>query len=201
MKYNREIHNRRSIRLHQYDYSQAGAYFVTLCVKDRACLFGDVIDGKMQLNDAGRVADEFMIGIPGRYPNIIVDCHQIMPNHVHAVLVIVDSAEMALVGAIHELPLREHSESEQRRLKRRTMLIPKCMGFYRMNTAKRINVMRGMPGIPVWQRNYHEHIIRNQQSLDRIRRYIAENPENWTLDRNYPLPSNMEARGARTPGV
>jgi REP element-mobilizing transposase RayT len=71
------------------------------------------------------------------------------------------------------------------------MLIPKCIGYYRMNTAKWINRMRGVSGIRVWQRNYHEHVIRNQRSLDRIRRYIADNPRNWGRDRNNP--------GRRTP--
>lgn len=201
MSFHPGFHRRRSIRLRGFDYSRAGVYYVTLCTEDRLCLFGDVVDGVMHLNDAGRMADEFMVGLPDRYPNITVDCHQVMPNHVHAVLIIadrpgiIDMPPQIPVGAIHESPPAIHELPLQGsdcdayirwRTQRRSMLIPKCIGYYRMNTAKRINRMRHTPGARVWQRDYYEHIIRHQRSLDRIRRYIADNPKNWTRDRNNP---------------
>jgi putative transposase len=191
MAYDPEKHRRRSIRLWDHDYSRAGAYYLTLCTQNRECLFGDVMEGEMRMNEAGRMADDFIARIPDRYPAITVDCYQVMPNHIHMVLIVADVVGPVSVGAIHELPLQRISRSnqvecEKRRLQRRAMLIPKCVGFYRMNTAKRVNQMRGVAGVRVWQRNYHEHIIRHQRSLDRIRRYIADNPKNWDRDRNNP---------------
>jgi putative transposase len=192
-------HRRRSIRLPGFDYSRPGGYFATLCVQNRECLFGHVADGQMHLNALGRIADDFIFEIPRRYPKMAVDCHIVMPNHVHVVLMITDGVDRGTVpvGAIHELPLQlplqqqnafpwDPVEREKYRLQRRAMLIPKSVGFYRMNVSKRVNILRGTPGIRLWQRNYHENIIRTQQSLERIRRYIRNNPANWDKDKINP---------------
>jgi REP element-mobilizing transposase RayT len=196
-------HRRRSIRLPGYDYSRPGGYFATLCVQNHECLFGHVSDGKMHLNALGRIADDFIFEIPKRYPGMVGDCHIVMPNHVHVVLMITDGVGRGAfpVGAIHDLPLQlplhelplqppqipyplDPVEREKYRLQRRAMLIPKSVGFYRMNVSKRVNIIRGTPGIPLWQRNYHDNIIRTQQSLERIRRYIRSNPANWGKDKH-----------------
>ncbi len=134
---------RRSIRLKAYDYSQAGAYFMTICTQDRACLFGEIVAREARLNDAGRVAEA-----------------------IH-------------VGAIHESPLRPPDDMQIRR----KMLLPRIVGRFKMNSAKQINIHRGTPGAPVWQRNYYEHVIRNAESLNRIRQYIVDNPARWAFDR------------------
>jgi len=99
MRYDPNRHHRRSIRLSGYDYSQAGAYFITICTQDRACLFGDVVDGEMRLNDAGRVAQQCWRQIPAHFPNVELDEFVVMPNHVHGILVITD------VGAKNFSPL------------------------------------------------------------------------------------------------
>ena len=195
MQYNPDRHHRRSIRLRNRDYSRAGAYFITLCVENREHLFGDVVDGEMRLNEPGKWADECISVLPQRFPDLFVDTHVIMPNHVHMVAVIRDDPVVGTaVGAIHELPLRELPvryspplespliDPEIRRLTRRAMLIPKMIGYYRMNVAKQINQMRGTPGVPVWQRNYYERIIRNDDELNRVREYIRDNPRKWLLD-------------------
>ena len=88
--YNPEKHHRRSIRLRDYDYSQAGVYFITLCTQNRKCLFGEISDGQMVLNDAGRVADKCWCDIPVHFPRVELDEWVIMPNHVHGILFIVD---------------------------------------------------------------------------------------------------------------
>ena len=88
MMYDPEIHQRRSIRLKGYDYSQAGAYFVTIVAQGRLCLFGDVVDGEMRANDAGEMVWRVWDGMPGRFPSIEMDEFVVMPNHVHGVIII-----------------------------------------------------------------------------------------------------------------
>ena len=195
MQYNPDWHHRGSIRLRNRDYSQAGAYFITLCVENREHLVGDVVDGEMRLNESGKWANEYVSVLPQRFPDLFVDIHVVMPNHVHMVAVIRDDpVGGTAVGVIHELPLQHElplrqpalNDPEIRRLTRRAMLIPKMIGFYRMNVAKRINQMRGTPGVPVWQRNYYERIIRGNDELNRVREYIRDNPGKWSLDSENP---------------
>ena len=162
-------HHRRSIRLKNYDYSSAGAYFITICAYNKECLFGNIVDGKMQLNDAGKIIRTVWDEIPKYYLGIETDTFQIMPNHMHGIIIINE------VGAIHELPLQ-----------RRNMILPKIIGRLKMNTAKQINIIRKTPGSSVWQRNYYEHIIRSEESLNRMREYIQNNQLKWGLDEYNP---------------
>ncbi len=194
-----ETFNRRSIRLRDYDYSQAGAYFVTICTHRRACLFGDVVDDDVELNALGRIVMTTWESLPGRYPQITLDAFVIMPNHVHGIIMIEDGERP--VGAIHELPLRNT------RYRRRTMTLPLVVGYFKMNASKQINRTRLTPGAPVWQRNYYEHIIRGDDDLGRIRAYIALNPRHWALDRENPashkerLPNGSLLDGTAEQGV
>ncbi len=160
---------RRSLRLQGYDYSQAGAYFVTICTRNHAPLFGDIVGGEMHPGESGLIVHGFWDKLPDRFPRVTLDTFVLMPNHVHG---IID------VGAIYELPLRT--------LSRRSMLIPMAVGRFKMNTAKQINQVRGTPGVPVWQRNYYEHVVRNEDEMNRIREYIVNNPLRWALDRENP---------------
>ncbi|WP_281999773.1 transposase [Geotalea uraniireducens] len=173
MTYNPDIHHRRSIRLREYDYSSGGAYFVTMCVQGREHLFGTVADGVMHLNDAGRMVAGTWRALAERFPNVTTDECIVMPNHVHGIIVIHEDRAIETVGAIHELPLDQQ---------RRTMLIPKLIGYFKMNTAKQINIMRRNSGVPVWQRNYYERVIRDEEELAGIREYIRCNPLNWAND-------------------
>lgn len=179
MSQNKEL-NRQSIRLKGYDYSQSGFYFITICVRNRECIFGEIKDGIMLLNEYGNVTQRFWNQIGDRFHNVHQDAFVVMPNHVHAIIEI--KSVRTSVGAIHELPLRIVNH-EQSKKQRRKMLIPKIVGWYKMNTAKRINTKLDKTGTPFWQRNYYEHIIRNEESLHRIRQYIDENPERWDEDR------------------
>ena len=151
-------------------------------------MFGKIKGEEMILNDLGKIIEAEWLNIPGNYLNIELDEFIIMPNHLHGIVIINDviniigaihGDDSLFVGAIHELPL-------QSGLARRKMLIPKIIGFFKMNSAKQINHNLNRTGTSVWQRNYYDHIIRNEQSLNRIRQYIYNNPGNWPLDPENP---------------
>jgi REP element-mobilizing transposase RayT len=202
MKYNPQIHHRRSIRLQDYDYSSEGAYFVTMCTQNRECLFGEIVNGQMILNGHGKIVEQCWNDLPNHYDNIELDAYVIMPDHFHGIIFIVsvnsvnsvdsvnavdsvDSVDSVAVGAIHEMARqRLQQQQQQQQQQRRKMLLPKIVGRFKMNSAKQINQMRNTPGISVWQRNYYEHIIRNDKSLENIRNYIINNPVQWYNDNN-----------------
>mgnify|MGYP000913469741 FL=1 len=165
MKYDPKKHHRRSIRLKGYDYSQSGACFVTICTQNRVCLFGDIVDGEMRLNDAGKIVHGVWNDLPNHYPGMELDAFVVMPNHVHGIIVI--------VGAGLKLAPTKRG-------------LPEIIRGFKTFSSRRINELRGTPGIPVWQRNYYEHIVRNDESLYRIREYIINNPMQWEQDRENP---------------
>jgi len=203
MKYNPQIHHRRSIRLQGYDYSQNGAYFITLCTHNRECLFGQIQNGQMILNEYGKIVEQCWNNLSNHYDNIELDAYVIMPNHFHGIILITDNVDnVDNVRAIRELPIHElpihelprqrkhelpihelpRQQQKQRQQQRRKMLLPKIVGRFKTNSAKQINQMRNTPGISVWQRNYYEHIIRDEKSLENIRNYIINNPAKWQDD-------------------
>lgn len=177
--------HRQSIRLQGFDYSQAGAYFVTVCTRDRECLFGDVVNGEMQLNGLGSTARSVWHDLPKFYEHVELDEFVVMPNHVHGIVMI-----GADVGAIHESPSLPADRSGRRR-----MLLSKIVGRFKMVSAKQVNGLRETPGVSVWQRNYYEHIVRDDESLTRIRQYIADNPAQWEFDQENPDALRSEVRG------
>jgi putative transposase len=190
MKYNPQKHHRRSIRLPDYDYSQPGAYFITIVTHGRERFFGKIKEGEIQLSNAGQVVWEVWNSLPARYPQIELGTAQVMPDHFHGIIVIP-------VRAIHELPLQGSDiqglplqrSPIQGRLERRRMTIPLVVGYFKMNSAKRINKILDAEGMPVWQRNYYERIIRNDAVYNRIHRYIQSNPANWVMDDEYSAKS------------
>ncbi|HPO65480.1 MAG TPA: transposase [Bacteroidales bacterium] len=165
MKYNPKKHHRRSIRLKGYDYSQSGAYFVTLCTQNRACLFGDIVGGEMRLNDTGKIVADSWRWLASQYDYVELDEWVVMPNHIHGIIIVHDCRGDSRI-----------TPTEKRKP------IGRLIGAFKTVSTKHINIMRGTPGIPVWQRNYYEHIIRNDTSLNRIRAYIVNNPIQWELD-------------------
>jgi REP element-mobilizing transposase RayT len=191
-KFDPRKHHRRSIRLRDYDYSRPGAYYVTICAYRRKCLFGEVVKGEMMLNPFGEIVDAYWNAIPGHFPNVELDFFIVMPNHMHGILVIVDP-----VGAGSPRPIsgqgnlaptnRNHatkSDRETAPIQKRTL--GQMMGYFKYQSTKRINDIRGTPGAHAWQRNYHEHVIRNEDDLNEIRQYILNNPARWTEDENHP---------------
>lgn len=181
MKYNPEIHHRRSIRLKHYDYSRTGAYFVTICTQNKECLFGNVIGGKMQLNDMGLFTSQCWNDIPKHFPNAKLDEFIIMPNHIHGIVIL-------NVGAKNFSPDLPRNNSDRANsylpLQHGTsMTIGSIVRGFKIGVTKwaRENTHYNTP----WQRNFYEHIILNESDMNKIREYIAINPLNWEKDENY----------------
>jgi REP element-mobilizing transposase RayT len=195
MRFDPDRHHRRSIRLRGYDYAQAGAYFVTVCEIHRECIFGDVHDEEMCLNPLGEIADECWIALAQHFPHVELDKYVIMPNHVHGIFVITE----AVVGARHASPRTNatdratHASPLQTNLPRgpHSGSVGAIVGSYKSAVSKRINVVRGTQGNSAFQRDYYEHIIRNEREWNAMAAYIRDNPRNWSDDLDNP------ANGAR----
>lgn len=173
--FNHDIHHRRSIRLKDYDYSKAGAYFVTVCAWQRGCLFGEILDGAMRLNEYGRVVETEWLKTMDVRDNVELDYYIVMPNHFHGILVITDDVgatrRVARNNTVHETMNHAiqrgatHRVAPTRTLQSNT--IGAIMGQFKSIVTKQINKIRDNPGYPVWQRNYYEHVIRSEDELNR----------------------------------
>ena len=187
-RFNPDIHNRRSIRLKDYDYSRAGAYFVTVCAWQRECLFGEIVDGEMRLNEYGNIVKACWDDLPNHYPHTVLDAFVIMPNHVHGIITIVDDARdvnanigigAGSVGAgLKPAPTKTVNKRHG---------LSEIVRAFKTFSSRRINETRDNPGCPVWQRNFYEHVIRNEEELSGVRQYIIDNPLKWELDEENPV--------------
>jgi len=197
MKYDPNIHRRRSIRLKGYDYSQAGWYFITICTHNRLCLFGGVQNGEMVLNDAGMMVQTVWNEIPPHYPEIATDEFIIMPNHVHGII-IVGAGPRACPDMVNcetgprACPNQANHETGtgQPRGVAPTLSLPDIIHRFKTMTTKRYTdgvQQHGWMPFPgkLWQRNYYEHIIRDEKSHNRISEYIQTNPLRWRDDKYY----------------
>ncbi len=169
-------HRRRSIRLKGYDYSQVGAYFVTICTRRTSYgsvkLFGNIVDGRMILNDAGHVVRQCWLDIPDHFSNMELDEFVVMPNHVHGIIAIVDTKHFSRPTNDTSRP---HGTSKT---------IGSAIRGFKIGVTK---WMRNNTGVhDVWQRNYYERIIRDHDEFENIREYISRNPAKWEFDRNNP---------------
>ena len=207
MKYNPDIHHRRSIRLKHYDYSQPGAYFVTICTHNRECLFGEIVNGVLVLNDAGKMVEKWWYELNTKFLNIETDAHIIMPNHFHGIIIIVgadlcvcpenadlrvcpENADLCVCPNINNndnyrgehIHQGEHIGSPLHKIVQwfKTMTTNDYIKNVRTNNWKPFNKK-------LWQRNYYEHIIRNEIELNKIREYILYNPLNWETDEYYGI--------------
>jgi putative transposase len=176
MTSNPDRHHRRSTRLKGYDYHQAGGYFVTLCTYERADLFGEVIDGEMRLNEYGQIVQAEWLRTAELRPEVELDAFVVMPNHLHGIVLIHD------VGAHGRAPLQPET-SHRLSLHRPRRSLGSLMAGFKSAATRQINALRATPGVPVWQRNYNDHVIRNDAELDSIRDYIVTNPARWAWDR------------------
>jgi putative transposase len=183
------MHRRHSLRLSTFDYNRAGTYFLTICSFRKEFIFGEIDEQAMRLNENGEIVKRWWCALPDRFQTIRLDEMVIMPNHVHGILTIQKASGQnasPCVGAIHELPLQKNKTSDHSGLReRRRMLLARALGYFKMNSAKEINRLRDMPGAPVWQRNYYERIIREDE-LIHIRKYIRNNPQAWGEDEENP---------------
>ena len=165
------------MRLPDYDYSQPGAYFVTIVTHQRQLLFEE---GAIKA-----IVEDTWRRIPEHFKQVSLDAFVVMPNHVHGVLVISD------VGA--GLPRPSPSQGEETSPLPRPLL-GQAVAYFKYQSAKRINQLRNTPGARVRQRNYYEHVVRSEVEFDRVRQYIVDNPARWELD-----PENPARLATQTP--
>ncbi len=191
---------RKSLRLVGFDYSQAGAYFVTICLNKREHLLARVEDARVALTPFGILVSEAWVDLPRHYRNVSLDTVVIMPDHLHGIIALSDCADRAqkeeraglrpaptdpetnaLVGAGLRPALPPAGKMAS---------LSEVIRALKTFSARRINELRGTPGEPLWQRGYYEHVIRNGRELNFARRYIHNNPLQWTLDDAGEFPIN-----------
>jgi putative transposase len=194
-------HHRRSIRLPAYDYTQPGAYFVTVCTQNRECVFGQVVEGQMILGGPGQMVESVWRQLP-RYHGVNVDAFVVMPNHVHGIIVLAGAGPVA-TGFVGAGP-RACPDMGQPQGVAPTMSLPDVVHrFKSLTTARyRTGVLQGgwqpFPG-RLWQRNYYEHVIRDEEDLNRVRQYIIDNPARWEDDIENPDVQRTRTGRAREP--
>ncbi|MEL6269261.1 MAG: transposase [Chloroflexota bacterium] len=149
---------RKSPRLQGYDYSQAGAYFITICTHNRVHLFGTIADAEMVTTSAGNIATERWFALPQHHASIELDGFVVMPNHVHGILVFPDD------GALN---------------------LSTVMQSYKSSVTRHIRKALLQPDLKIWQMRFHDHIIRNERDLNNIRHYVQTNPAGWEEDTFY----------------
>ena len=164
---------RRTTRLKHYDYRQPGAYYITICTFKRMCVFGKIANNKMVLNEYGLLVNDEWNKTFELRENLVKDEFIVMPNHIHGILWINDSTS----GTARRAPTFGDSLPDS---------LASIVGSFKSAVTRKINKMRLSPAKPVWQRNYYEHVIRKDESLDQIREYILNNPVNWATDPNNP---------------
>jgi REP element-mobilizing transposase RayT len=178
----RKRRGRRSIRLEGHDYASVSAYFLTLVACRRACIFGEIIDEEMRLSDLGKIVAEEWERTSQIRLEVELGVFVVMPNHFHGIVIFNDDAVGAHgdVGAHGRAPVYGIAYRPPRSL-------GSLVAGFKSSVTKRINLLRGSPGMPVWQRNFYEHVIRGPEEWDRIHRYIESNPSRWTADDEDPI--------------
>jgi putative transposase len=163
-------------RLSFHDYASVGTYFLTICTHDRIPLFGTIENGSMSLNECGALAGQCWEHLPRHFPHVALDSFVIMPDHVHGILTITHDQRW-----IHDRHGR--TDSVLTTSIHRECDIPGSLGVvvrsFKSATTRAINLARNTPGARVWQRGYNERVIRNDDNLIPVRKYIANNPANW----------------------
>ena len=165
MRYNPDIHHRQSIRLKNYDYGQIGTYFITICSQDRICYFGEILNGQMHFNSAGMLVNRLWGELSKKFSSISLDAYVLMPNHLHGLINIDSKSDKPLHKIIHYF--------------KATSTYQYSLGVKKQNWDPYLGKL--------WQRNYYEHIVRDKNSLNNIRQYIKNNPEQWDLDEENPI--------------
>ena len=158
---------RKAPRIADYDYAAPGTYFVTVCAATGQCLFGEVADGAVRLNDLGRAVARCWEETPRHFSTVELDLYVVMPNHVHGLLALTDSADVLTSNRVRPT-------------------VHTIIGAFKSAATRQVNMLRHAPGTPLWQRAYYEHIVRTDQGMERIREYIANNPAKWELDEDNP---------------
>lgn len=210
-KYNPELHHSQSIRLRGYDYSCQGAYFITICVKNRELLFGYIVcwgdrsvapvSPSMQLNEFDQIAYNEWIKSAEIRSEIELGPFVVMPNHIHGIVIIKNNGNRDYIDGRRcrgdrpvaptnaptssDAPMTPDAPTNVAPTGPKPKSIGASIAGYKSSITKQINIMRKSPGEPVWQRNYYDHIIRDKKSFRSISAYIANNPVNWQEDKFY----------------
>ncbi|KKT40386.1 hypothetical protein A3K29_03230 [Candidatus Collierbacteria bacterium RIFOXYB2_FULL_46_14] len=171
---NNDLPNRRSVRLKGYDYSLNGTYFVTICTQDRECLFGEIVNdpvgatrgspAHMKLNRIGLIVDNVLNSLPNHH-HMELNAYQIMPNHIHFVINLSGGSRPDVSGGSRPAPT-----------------VGNIVGLFKSECTKEIRRISNNTDLCIWQRNYYEHIVRDEGDLNRIQEYILNNPINWERD-------------------
>jgi len=188
MTYNPEYHHRHSIRLKDYDYREAGAYFITICSYKKQCLFGRIASGQMQLNILGNLVKRCWSQIPNHFCRVRLDMMTIMPNHIHGIIILNENHRR---GTARRAPETKQAGTTSR--------IPTSESFGKPISDSISTIIRSFKGAatkmmnqagtsvegPIWQRGYYERVIRNEKELAVIRKYISGNIQNWEMDKDF----------------
>ena len=196
-----------------YDYTATGYYFVTICIQNRECIFGDIINGEITLNEIGEIARQCWKDIPEHFTNVELDWYVIMPNHVHGIIIIENHRRGVKFNAPTNNNSQYHSEtySDERienvgvqnfeplrnnpkpKIHRYQYIIPGSIGSIIRSFKSAVTRWCGKNSFRNfrWQRNFYDHIIRNKNELFHIRQYMINNPLNWHLDNHHPINSEM----------
>ncbi|MGH7865902.1 MAG: transposase [Candidatus Binataceae bacterium] len=164
------VRGRRSIRLRGFDYRTDAAYFVTICTFNRQCLLAQISDGHARLSEVGEIVAASWKWLEEHFQYPTLDEFIVMPNHIHGILI------TGHLGGSRTAPTTHKP-------------LGRLLGAFKTVSSKRINLVRGTPGAPLWQRNYYERVIRSEEELQRIREYVAGNPAAWESDPQNPARS------------
>jgi putative transposase len=182
-------HQRRSVRLKDYDYASPGAYFVTLCTWRRELLFGSIVDGVMDLSDIGKIVAEEWQKTAVIREEIRLDEWAVMPNHMHAVVWIARLSAKNDDGHENNVAMNNDAADNvgahgRAPLRRKPRSLGSLVAGFKSAATTRSNTLRVSPGVAIWQRGFYEHVVRNERELAAIRQYIRDNPLKWALDRD-----------------
>lgn len=181
-KFNPQIHHRRSIRLKGYDYAQAGLYFITICCQNRIHRFGEVVDGKMVCNAFGRIAHDEWLKTPEIRPSVELGEFIIMPNHMHGIIRLLDRGEFhSPDNTTNELHVNDNKGEFNSPPQSPSQTVGAIVRGYKSAVTKQLRLL-GFDD-KLWQRNYYEHIIRDERSYQNISEYIINNPAKWARDK------------------
>ena len=201
MIHDSSLHRRRSVRLKGYDYGQAGAYFVTVCTHQRNCTLGRIVGSEVLLSKAGDIVNQVWLNLATQNNKLRLDAFVVMPNHVHGVVFIKDGPWLPpkrrgeafgnradlLSGARRPNASPLHQPTPSHPIGTKQGSLGAIIQNFKSVSARKVNQATGMSAGPLWQRNYYEHIVRNDEDLYNIRQYIADNPAKWQEDTLNPL--------------
>ncbi|WP_037325830.1 transposase [Runella zeae] len=185
MKFNPKLHHRQSIRLKGYDYSQSGSYFITICARERECIFGEIKEGKTILSHLGQLVEQEWLALPHRFPHTDLDEYVVMPNHFHGIIHIAVGAGLASALESAQLEAPQFKPEQIGPTPPTSTLGDIVCAFKSLVFKRHYDLIRNNHLDEIakcWQRNYWERIIRNHQEYNNIQNYIISNPERWSQD-------------------